>query len=82
MVCCNYVKVEDMGVQMAKKVVAAVGRDLLMNLDVAVEDVVCIPRNARAVLQPLPTVLTRSSICGPCHVSVSHKPCPSLQTPV
>jgi len=42
MVCCNNVKVGDMGVQMVKKVVAAVGRDLLMNLDVAVEDVVCI----------------------------------------
>ena len=41
-ICCNDVKVGDMGVQMVKKVVATVGRDLLMNLDAAVEDVVCI----------------------------------------
>jgi len=42
MVCCDDVKVGDMGVQMEKKVVAAAGSDLLMSLDVAVEDVVCV----------------------------------------
>ena len=35
-------KVEALGVQMVKKVAAAAGRDLLMTLVVAVEDVVCI----------------------------------------
>jgi len=34
-------KVEATVVQMAKKVAAAVGSDLLMNLAVAIEDVVC-----------------------------------------
>jgi len=48
MVCCNDVKVGDMAVQMVRKVLATVGRDLLMNLVVAVEDVVCMSSNTKS----------------------------------